>query len=68
MAVTFAVCLVALAFLQPLLVGAIIAFRAGALIIKVKVGLQLRSPWLAPFAWTYFLTEEEKRSAHKERR
>lgn len=66
-AVTFAICLVALVFLQPLLVGAIIAFRAVASILKVKIGLQPRSPMLAPFACTYYLTEEEKRSAHKER-
>ena|SRR2546425_10790784 len=65
-AVTFAVCLVALAFVQPLLIGAIIALRAGALTSRVKVGLQPRSPMLAPFAWTYYLTEEEKRSALKD--
>ena len=53
--------------MQPLLIGAIIACRAGALISRVKVGLEPRSPMLAPFAWTYYLTEEEKRSALKDR-
>jgi|ERR1039458_94509 hypothetical protein len=66
MALTSAICLVALAFVQPLLVGTIILLRAGLVLCKIKVGVKLRSPMLAPFAWTYYLTEEEKRSAMKD--
>jgi hypothetical protein len=37
------------------------ANAAGLTAIGIKAGLKLRSPMLAAFAWTYYLTEEEKR-------
>jgi len=63
LAVCLAVSLVAIVFVQPTLIGAIITVRAGFTILKIKTGMRLRSPLLAPFAWTYYLTREDRKQA-----
>jgi hypothetical protein len=62
-AIGFLVCLLCLVFLQPMLVGAIIFVRSGLAILRLKLGFQPRSPMLAPLAWSYYVTEEEKSKA-----
>jgi hypothetical protein len=54
--------------LQTALVGLIILNRARSVMSRSKKTLAPRSPWLAPFAWTYYLTDEEKRKALTENR
>jgi hypothetical protein len=55
--------LMMLGFVQPLLVALIIGNRARAAISRMKRVLPPRKPALAHFAWTYYLTPEEKRRA-----
>jgi len=62
-ALSFAASLLVVMFLQPTLVGAVILTRAGITMLKIKTGLELRSPFLAPFAWTYYLTKEDRKQA-----
>ena len=63
LALSFAVCVPIMGLVQTGLVGLMILNRARALIRRSKKDLASRSPWLAPFAWTYYLTAEEKRKA-----
>jgi hypothetical protein len=49
-----------LTLLQTGLVGLIIIGRARKAMCRWKFGLKSRPPRLAPFVWTYYLTEEEK--------
>jgi hypothetical protein len=51
--------------LQVGLVALIIYGRAAKVILRVKMGRGLGAPWLAPFAWTYYLTPEEKQRARQ---
>jgi hypothetical protein len=55
-------------FLQPLLVALIIGNRARAVLWKTKRDLPPRKPFLARFAWTYYLTKEERQNALAESR
>ena len=48
---------------QPGFVGLIILGRTGKTLLRMKFGLKTGSPWLAPFAWSYFPTGSEKRAA-----
>jgi hypothetical protein len=54
---------VSIAVLQTGLVGLIIMGRALRTILRFKLGLETKPPVLAPFVWSYYLTDEEKRSA-----
>ena len=61
--IAFVVLVMVVGFLQPFLVGLIILHRTACVILRVKVGRKPHAPRLAPYAWTYYLTEEEKRKA-----
>ena len=64
-AITFVICLVTMGFVQPMLVLVMVLLRANLAafltVRRIKAGLKVRSPMLAPFVWTYYLTEEERR-------
>lgn len=62
-AITYAICFVGIGFIQPILAGFLISLRAVVGSRRVKAGLEPHSPRLAQFAWTYYMTEEEKRKA-----
>ncbi len=57
---------VVIAIIQPFVVGVFIANRARVAIARAKRGIHGGSPFLAPFAWTYYLTKEEQQSAMAE--
>jgi len=48
------------ALLQVGLVALIIYGRAAKIMLRVKMGLSLGAPWLAPFVWTYYLTPPQE--------
>jgi hypothetical protein len=52
-----------LAFIQPLFVGLIIGLRAKVMLNRMMKEGEVLSPKLAPYAWTYYLTKEEKMNA-----
>jgi hypothetical protein len=62
------VSLMVMGLLQPLVVALIIGNRARAVMSRMKRDLPPRKPFLAPFAWTYYLTKKEKMNAVAERR
>jgi len=55
--------LAAIAVLQPGLIGLIIWGRALRTILRFKLGLETKPPVQAPFVWSYYIADEEKRSA-----
>jgi hypothetical protein len=61
--ITLVISLMVMGVLQPLLVALIIGNRARAMISRMKRDLPPRKPFLAPFAWTYYLTKEERQNA-----
>lgn len=63
---SFAALIPIMGLVQTGLVGLIILNRARSLMSRTKKSLSPRSPRLAPFAWTYYLTDEEKRKASAE--
>lgn len=52
----------AIVVLQTGLVALIIMGRTLRVIVRFKLGLETKPPWL-PFVWSYYITDEEKRSA-----
>lgn len=60
---SFAASFAVVMFVQVSLVGAVILTRSLLATLKLKTGLKLRTPFLAPFAWTYYLTKEERKEA-----
>ncbi len=60
---SFAASFLVVIFVQPTLVGAVILTRAGLTMFKIKTGIKLRTPLLAPFAWTYYLTKQDRQEA-----
>ena len=63
LALSFAVCVPIMGLVQTGLVGLIMLNRLRWAVLRGKKSLTPRSPWLAPFAWTYYLTAKEKRKA-----
>jgi hypothetical protein len=57
--IAFAIFLFVVGLVQPLLVGLVVFHRTGCVILRAKAGLKPHPPRLAPFAWNYYLAEEE---------
>ncbi|SRR5216684_3346432 len=62
----FAIGIPIMGLVQTALVGLIILNRTRLVMSRNKTGEAARRSLLAPFAWTYYLTEEEKRKASAE--
>ena len=63
LSLSFAIFVPIMGLVQTALVGLIILNRTRLAMARSDKSLAVRSPWLAPFAWTYYLTAEEKRKA-----
>ena len=61
--ITFAIATLIVGLVQPFLVGLIIVHRTACIMLRLRLGLKPHAPRLAPFAWTYYLTREERRQA-----
>jgi len=58
--IAFAVSVILVGIIQPFFVLVIIHSKLLLIVIKTKAGFELGTPVLAPFAWTPYLTAEEK--------
>jgi hypothetical protein len=58
--ICFAVSVIVVGIIQPFFVLVIIYSKLLWIVVKTKAGLELGTPFLAPFAWTPYLTAEEK--------
>ena len=65
-AITLGASVLAVGVVQPFLIGLIIFHRTACITCRLRVGLKPHPPRLAPYAWTYYLTAEEKRKALEE--
>jgi hypothetical protein len=66
--VVFVGCCILAAMVQMGLAGLLILGRSVKAVLRIRLGLRSRVPFLAPFVWGYYITEEEKLRARTESR